>query len=86
MAHNEVLYPYHKWMTRVVQQVPSKPTNVDHLMAQLLSSPTSSTTADFYGEIRGFTNWPEAPLPWSMQFITDSELNWISGHTPVDDL
>lgn len=86
LAHNEILYPYHKWLTRVVQQAPSKPKDFEPLLAQLLASPKGSATSKFYEQIKGFTNWPETKLPWSMQFITDSELNWVSGHTPVDDL
>lgn len=86
LAHNEVLYPYHKWLTRVVQQVPSKPAHFERQLAQLLSSPTEAAISAFRGEVMSFTDWPETKLPWSMQFITDSELNWLSGHTPVDDL
>ncbi len=86
LAHNEILYPYHKWLTRVVQQVPGKPVQFERHLAQLLSSPSDAAISAFYGEVKSFTDWPAAKLPWSMQFITDSELNWLSGHTPVDDL
>ena len=24
--------------------------------------------------------------PWPVQFMHDSELNWLAGHTPIDDL
>lgn len=86
LAHNQILFPYHKWLTRVVRQAPMKPPNFEHVLEQLLSSPTSATVSTFYDEVKGFTNWPSTDRPWSMQFITDSELNWRSGHTPVDDL
>lgn len=86
LAHNELVYPYHKWLTRVVQSASAKPADFERLMEELLAAPKGATTAAFYNAVKNFTAWPTTKGPWSMQFITDSELNWLAGHTPVDDL
>jgi hypothetical protein len=33
-----------------------------------------------------FQPWNENPSGWGAQFLLDSELNWLDGKTPVDDL
>ncbi len=86
LSHNELLFPYHKWLTRVVQSASAKPTDFERLLEELLAAPTGASTSAFYIEVKNFTDWPTTQGPWSMQFIIDSELNWLSGQTPVDDL
>ncbi len=86
LAHNELLYPYHKWLTRVVAHAASKPANFERLLEDLLSAPTAGTASAFHAAVKSFRDWPAAEVAWSMQFMIDSELNWQSGHIPVDDL
>jgi dTDP-4-dehydrorhamnose 3,5-epimerase-like enzyme len=33
-----------------------------------------------------FLPWSDNPYGWPAQFMLDSELNWMDGRTPVDDL
>jgi hypothetical protein len=33
-----------------------------------------------------FREWPQAPVGWSVQFMLDSEWNWLDGEPPIDDL
>lgn len=86
LAHNCMLFPFHKWLTRVVAQAPSSP---DHFLSHLnsmLQSPTPESTSNFFRSVNEFVPRIGTEHHWSTHFILDSELNWTSGHTPVDDL
>jgi hypothetical protein len=52
----------------------------------LTESPTAETVEAFYETVKTFQPWSENPYTWPVQFLFDSELNWIDGKTPVDDL
>jgi predicted nucleotidyltransferase len=86
LAHNRMLFPYHKWLTRVVAQAPSKPDRFLSHMDSVLQSPTPESAASFYQAVNEFVPRVESDCHWSTNFLFDSELNWTSGHTPVDDL
>lgn len=86
LAHNRMLFPYHKWLTRVVAQAPSKPDQFLRQMDSVLQSPTPESTSTFFKSVGEFVPRTASEHHWSTNFILDSELNWMSGHTPIDDL
>jgi len=85
LAHNEILYPYHRWFLRVLSQAPSKPADLMDRIARLHAEPTAENFFAFYQAVSEFRTW-ECDRVWPVQFMVDSELNWLDGHTPVDDL
>ena len=52
----------------------------------LTESPTVENIEAFYEKVKTFQAWEEDPYRWPVQFLLDSELNWMDGKTPVDDL
>lgn len=86
LSHNELLYPYHKWLTRVVRQAPHQPEGFMALLDSLLGAPSASTSTAFFDAVKGLADWPAPAGGWPAQFMFDSELNWLAGDTPVDDL
>ena len=86
LAHNEVLYPYHKWFLEVLGRVEDKPAGLFDLIAGLHDDPSGATVDAFYETVRDFADWPAPATGWGNQFMLDSELNWLNGSTPVDDL
>ena len=87
LTHNELLFPYHNWLSKVLNSAEARPANLDIiLMVDLMSAPLGESAFAFYSAIKEFTDWDAPEAPWSMQFMLDSELNWVSGETPVDDL
>ena len=86
LAHNERLYPYHKWFLKVLEGAQDKPSNLMDCIQALTESPTAENIEAFYETIRSFRPWSEDPYHWPVQFLLDSELNWMGGKTPVDDL
>lgn len=86
LAHNELLYPYHKWMLRVLAQAPEQPADMVTLTHDLMAHPSETSVSAYFQAVRGFREWPTSTKFWSMQFIQDSEWNWMDGSTPIDDL
>jgi predicted nucleotidyltransferase len=86
LAHNEMLYPYHKWFLKVLEGAKDKPADLLGCIQALTESPTTENIEIFYENVKTFQPWSEEPHSWPMQFLLDSELNWIDGKTPVDDL
>ena len=86
LAHNEVLYPYHKWFLRVLSSVPQKPDGLIASINALLQSPTAECVSALYKTIVDFRQWTDSDEGWPNVFIRDSELNWMTGNVPVGDI
>jgi hypothetical protein len=87
LAHNEMLYPYHKWFFRVLQGAQHQPADLLPAMQALSEFPTAPNIETLYAKVRRFETWIADPsFSWPTQFMLDSELNWLDGKTPVDDL
>lgn len=86
LAHNELLYPYHKWFLRVLAAAPEKPPGLLELMEELAAAPDAERVERFGRMLREFSPWRISHATWPAQFMADSELNWLSSPPPVDDL
>ncbi len=86
LAHNGLLYPYHKWFLRVLAEADDKPAGLLEGIHRLNAAPTSENIESLYGIVKTFQPWIEGEFSWPTQFMFDSELNWLEGKTPVDDL
>jgi len=86
LAHNEMLYPYHKWFLKVLGGAKEKPSDLMDCIQALTEAPTAETVETFYESVKAFQPWSDHPHSWPVQFLLDSELNWMDGKTPVDDL
>lgn len=86
LAHNELLYPYHKWFLRVLEDATNKPDDLLEAIHLLNTSPTTENVQCLYEKVKTFRPWIEGEFSWPTQFMFDSELNWMDGRTPVDDL
>jgi len=85
LVHNELLYPYHKWFLTVLERAPNKPAELMPRIAALYADPSADNIRAFYETVLTFRSW-ECNVVWPTQFMLDSELNWLDGRTPVDDL
>jgi predicted nucleotidyltransferase len=86
LTRNELLYPYHKWLLRVLEKAPDKPEGLKEAIDALYTEPTRAH-ADRFRELVIFHGpWEVPEAGWPSQFMIDSELNWLDGEPPVDDL
>ena len=75
LAHNRVLYPYHKWLLRTVAEVPDRPGDFVDLVRALVMERTPAAAEAVVMSLLLFREWPQAPAGWSTQFMLDSEWN-----------
>lgn len=86
LAHNELLYPYHKWFLRVLAAASSKPDALLERIEEIARDPTPSSVDRFADEVRTFMGWQREHTVWPVQFMIDSELNWLHHAPPIDDI
>ena len=86
LAHNERLYPYHKWFLRVLEEAPDRPPDLLERIAAVHAEPSQASLLALWATVKNFRAWEGGERPWPLQFLLDSELNWQGGATPVDDL
>ena len=86
LAHNELLYPYHKWFLRVLRDAKERPDELMESIYQLNTTPSLENVESLYEKVKTFRTWIEGDFNWPTRFMFDSELNWLDGKTPVDDL
>ena len=86
LAHNRVLFPYHKWLPRVLETAPDKPVGFMELFRDLLDEPGSEIANALFERLRDFQDWGVSDLEAYTWFMTDVEWAWMSGTTPIEDL
>ena len=86
LAHNELLYPYHKWFPKVLSQAPELPEGFMERFDAAVKDPSEENTQGFYDMVVGFREWERPAFRYGAQFAVDSELNWLYLKTPVDDI
>lgn len=86
LAHNETLYPFHKWFLRVLAGVPQQPPELIPQIEVLAGNPTRERIDEFAKTIREFRPWAISHATWPAQFMADSENNWLHHPAPIDDI
>ncbi|HYF95190.1 MAG TPA: nucleotidyltransferase domain-containing protein [Symbiobacteriaceae bacterium] len=85
LAHNRILYPYHKWLMRVLQDAPDRPADLMDRINTLLMQPCAATASAFADTVVRFADWPRPAEGWGARFMHDSEWAWRRGAAPLAD-
>ena len=83
---NELLYPYHKWMLRVLEKAQNKPDNIIERINDLYANHSIEKVNSFCDDLFSFANLDQNDFDWGNYFLKDNELNWIEHEPPIDDL
>jgi hypothetical protein len=86
LAHNELLYPYHKWFLRALAQAPEKPDGLLTAIERLLAAPDADGIERLVKLVREFRSWEVDSIGWGAEFMEETELSWLRGAAPVDDI
>ncbi len=86
LAHNELLYPYHKWFLRVLERAPDKPAKLTEAIGDIYRSSSELNTKVFYECVRSFRDWETPEGGWPSQFLRDTELTWQTASVAIDDI
>ena len=83
LAHNRILYPWHKWLLHEARNAPDKPADFIELAERLLRESSRETATAFRDSVMGFRDWG---VSWDKavgRFILDIEWNWRDGRPPL---
>ena len=83
---NQMLFPYHKWMLKVLETANNKPNNFLKSIDDLFSSHSLEMVNGFCAEILDFISITEKTVDWPNYFLKDSEQNWLEHEAPIDDI
>lgn len=88
LAENELFFPYHKWLLRVLEGAPRKPPALLADIQSLVRSPPREKVEAYCQTLLDFIGVDEAAAnrAWPMRFMTDTELRWVDGEPAIDDL
>lgn len=86
LNENQLLYPYHKWMLKVLATAKNKPTNLLQKIDDLFNNHSLEKVNSFCAEIMEFINFTEKTVDWPNYFLKDSEQNWLEHEAPIDDI
>ena len=85
LAHNRMLFPYHKWLPRTLEAAPSKPNDFMALFNALLEAPSADRATALFERVQGFQDWGVSDLEAYTWFMTDVEWAWMAGKAPMED-
>ncbi|MCD9026185.1 nucleotidyltransferase domain-containing protein [Cohnella silvisoli] len=85
LAHNKILYPYHKWFMWELRNAKEKPDNLIEIIDTLLEKPSSEHSEQFCKAILDFRDWEKPPEGWVSRFREESEWHWRKGSAPIKD-
>ena len=85
LAHNRILYPYHKWFMRELRRAPDKPDGFLDMLDALLKSPTAAKCDALCACVNDFMDLGRHKPGWISRFVMDTEWNWRHGRGPVED-
>lgn len=83
LAHNRILFPFHKWFMKELEQAPEKPENMLALAEALLANPGKETAEAFARPVLEFSPWEMPAEGWPGRFMEDTEWPWRRGWTPI---
>jgi predicted nucleotidyltransferase len=88
LAENELLFPYHKWMLRVLQSAARQPAGMQADIQTLLTNHSWEKVNAYCLGILAFVgiDHDAANAGWPTRFMKDTELRWVTQETCIDDI
>lgn len=85
LAHNQMLYPFHKWMLAELQRTPEKPERFLELLDALVRTPSVAAANTFAEAVTSFRDWGVEFREGIDAFAEDSERYWLYGRPALSD-
>jgi predicted nucleotidyltransferase len=86
LTHNQTLYPFHKWMLRVLEAVPDKPEDIVDQIRYLATAPSAAGAVALADTVLAFHDWERGAIEWPEHFLYDTEQAWMRSAAAIDDL
>lgn len=85
LAHNRILYPYHKWVLRELANAPEKPDGIIERIDHMLDVQTIEAIHAVADAVLNFREWPQFEENWGARFLLENEWNWLHHPPPLED-
>jgi hypothetical protein len=85
LAHNRMLYPYHKWFMHELRRAPERPDDLIERLESLLERPCKENADALLGSVVNFRDWEKPATDVATRFMEESEWNWRNGPAPIGD-
>jgi predicted nucleotidyltransferase len=85
LAHNQMLYPFHKWMMTEVRRMPDMPSEFLSLIDTMLAAPNKDNAKALFDCVTGFRDWGVSVPDAVNAFAEDSERYWLWGRPALSD-
>lgn len=88
LVENELFFPYHKWLLRVLQSAPRQPPDLAAKIQTLLTAHSWPIVDAYCRELLAFAgiDFAAADAVWPTLFMKDTELTWLEREPCIDDL
>lgn len=86
LAHNRVLFPYHKWFLQYLDKCSDKPTRFLDNINSLLKEPNSKNSNILFQSLKEINDWQVTDLEAYGWFMEKVEWSWMNDTTPLEDL
>jgi hypothetical protein len=86
LAHNHILYPFHKWMRKALQQAQHRPDDLLERLDACVLQPSPVSAESYYRCILDYREWETAPESWPARFLLDTEWAWRRDAAPIGDV
>jgi len=86
LAYNETLFPYHKWFSRVLADIPEKPPGTMRRFETLLAERSAPAAEAFVTAIEDYRDWETPDVDWPTRFLLDREWQWRDGRPALAEL
>ncbi len=86
LAHNRVLFPYHKWFLVYLERCKEKPIGFIENINTLLKEPNLKNANTLFTSLQDFNDWGVPDIKAYLWFMEEVEWSWMHGKTPLEDL
>jgi hypothetical protein len=86
LALNRILFPYHKWLRRALEEATDVPPDYFPRLDEMLEHPSPETVRALFDCVRDCRDWGVSDLEACTRFMTDVEWSWIDGVMALEDL
>ena len=87
LLENRKFFPYHKWMLRVLEDVPVKPTGMIGAIDALLEEKTPENIARLYEMVKNLRDWTNGrEYSWGSYHMKDVEMLWMRGEDYIENI
>lgn len=86
LAHNEILYPYHKWFLHSISKAEDAPENLMDVLNSVINEPTIENIEQLFNLVDKFKKWKTDNTDLTCVFVEDTEFTWLRDKVSIDDI